>query len=404
MVTSSKPYWLEVPALLGSSDRPKDAEIIVIGAGLSGVSTVYWLQQKGYKNLLLLDYDAASAASFRNCGHILYGTVESMQALVAIHGAVIAKELWALSIEVCHDVRDTVKKLSLDIDYRQDGYLVMAIDASEDQEIQASLKLLHSFGFGGEYFSKEKLGRLGFRQVCGGRFEPGSAQAHPTKFRNGLLKHCLGQGLRYHSGVKVLDLSETNNRVQVNTENWGLLHFEAAVIATNAYSPLISDFFAKHRLVEPFRGQIICSQILREKFQVSYPHSFDHGYEYALMTPDNRLMLGGWRHHTQTGEVGTYDLSTNPAVEQGLAEFAKRHYAIEEALRWEYSWSGIMAASKTGFPFIGPIDSQRIFTCSGYTGHGFSWAHGSARILADIIHGDPIPQIVRDKFSPCRLG
>ncbi len=400
MENYSHPYWLEVPHLTGTLEKPKDAEILIVGSGLSGVSTAYWLQEKGYSNLLLVDFEAESAASFRNCGHILYGTVESMQALTALHGEDVAKRLWSLSIDICHEVRDTVSRHQLDAEYKQNGYLVIAIEESEDREIRESIALLQGHGFASEYVEQKDLEKKGFRKVFGGRFEPGSAQAHPTKFRNGLLQVCLQRGLRYHSGVKVLELEELNGRVRAKTSPWGDIHAEAAVIAANAYSPLLSSFFQKHRLVEPYRGQIITSKALQHQLPVRYPHSFDHGYEYAIVTADNRLMIGGWRNHTDGGEVGTHDIGVNPLVDQGLRDFVQEHYAIAEPIEWEFSWSGIMAASKTGFPFIGPTDSQRIFTCAGYTGHGFSWAHGSAKILASIINGDPVPEIVREKCNP----
>jgi glycine/D-amino acid oxidase-like deaminating enzyme len=397
----SHPYWLEIPALKGSLDKPRNAEIIVIGSGLSGVSTVYWLQEKGYTDILLVDYEADAAASFRNCGHILYGTVESMQALTALHGEEIARKLWALSIDICHEVRETIQRHEIEAHYKQDGYLVIAIDESEEREIHQSIALLNKNGFGSEYVSREKLEKMGFRNVHGARFEPGSAQAHPTLFRNGLLEVCLKRGLRYHSGVKVTAVDEVQDRVQLTTTPWGEISCDAAVIAANAYSPLLSDFFARHRLVEPFRGQLITSKPLKNhKFPVRYPHSFDHGYEYAIVTEDNRLMIGGWRNRTEGGEIGIYDIGVNPLVEQGLKDFVDTHYALSEKVEWEFSWSGIMAASKTGFPFIGPTDSQRIFTCSGYTGHGFSWAHGSAKILVDIMNGDPVPEIIREKCNP----
>lgn len=396
----SKPYWLEVALIEGSKDKVKDGEILIVGSGLAGVSTAYWLQQKGFTDLTLVDYQATEAASFRNCGHILYGTVESMLAMVALHGEDVAKDLWKLSIDICHEVRDTVKREKLDVDYKQDGYLVIAVEESENQEILRSIELLNRYGFQSDYVEKKELEKKGFREVFGGRFEAGSAQAHPTKFRNGLLKICLDRGLKYHSNVKVLAMDEQNSKVEIKIEGQAAVRFEAAVIAANAYSPLLSDFFAKHRLVEPFRGQIICSKPLKKKLPVAYPHSFDHGYEYAIGTEDNRLMLGGWRNNTPGGETGTYDITPNPMVEKGLAEFAAKHYAIEEKIDWEYSWSGIMAASKTGFPFIGPTDSQRIFTVSGFTGHGFSWAHGSAKYLAKIMAGEPIPELVARQFNP----
>ncbi|HYX34843.1 MAG TPA: FAD-dependent oxidoreductase [Oligoflexus sp.] len=396
----SHPYWLEVPALKGSPDKPQDAEIVIIGSGLSGVSTAYWLQEKGYSNLLLVDYEPEKAATFRNCGHILYGTVESMQALVALHGAEVASKLWSLSIDVCHEVRDTIRRHQIEAHYKQDGYLVIAIDESEEREIQQSIELLQQNGFASEYVTREQLEKKGFRNVFGGRFEPGSAQAHPTLFRNGLLDVCLKRGLKYHSGVRVEAVEEVGDKVRLKTTPWGSIEADAAVIAANAYSPLLSEFFARYRLVEPYRGQIITSKPLQHRFPVRFPHSFDHGYEYAIITEDNRLMIGGWRNRTEGGELGTYEINVNPLVELGLREFVENHYALTEKVEWEFSWSGIMAASKTGFPFIGPTDSQRIFTCSGYTGHGFSWAHGSAKILADIINGDPVPDIVREKCNP----
>ena len=397
---TTKPYWLDIPLIEGSSSAPKDGEILIVGSGLAGISTAYWLQQEGFTDLTLVDYRPTDAASFRNCGHILYGTVESMLAMVALHGETIAKELWSLSIDICHEVRDTVAREGLSVDYKQDGYLVIAVDESEHQEIHRSIELLNRYGFQSDYVSKKELEDKGFRNVFGGRFEAGSAQAHPTKFRNALLDLCLKRGLKYHSQVKVLAMDEENTKVTVRTESSGTLYYEAAVIAANAYSPLLSEFFAKHRLVEPFRGQIITSKPLKNPLKVAYPHSFDHGYEYAIGTEDNRLMIGGWRNNTPGGEIGTYDITPNPRVEKGLQDFAAKHYAIEEKIEWQYSWAGIMAASKTGFPFIGPTDSQRIFTVSGFTGHGFSWAHGSAKYLAKIMAGEAIPDLVARQFNP----
>ena len=393
-------YWMEVPAIEGQLTRPRDGGgILVIGSGLAGVSSAYWLREAGFDDLAMVDFALPHAATFRNCGHILYGTVESMQAMVALHGREAAREIWEFSIGICHEVRDTIKRLNLDADYKQSGYLVMAIDETEDKEIKESIDLLGSMGFENHYVDAAKLRQLGFKNVHGARFEAGSAQAHPMKFRNGVLQNCLDNGLAYHSNVKVTAVEEEGDHVVVVTEPWGRLRYDAVVVAANAYNPLLSRYFSERRLVEPFRGQIITSKPLRHDFKVRHPHSFDHGYEYALVTDDNRLMIGGWRNNTPGGEVGTYDIDPNENVVQGLKDFVHQHYAINEAIEWEYSWAGIMAASKTGFPFIGPTTSPRIFTCAGFTGHGFSWAHGSAKLLADIMAGNPIPAVSK-YFNP----
>ncbi len=395
---ANKPYWLTEAALLGENSLPKSGGILIIGSGLSGVSTAYWLQKFGMTDLVIVDEDPERAASFRNCGHILYGTVESMAALKALHGEEVAKQIWQLSIDLCHDVRDTVSELALDCEYKQDGYLVIAIDEAENEEIKQSIKLLNDMGFSSDYVNKDQLTEWGFKNSFGARYEKGSAQAHPVKFRNGLLKHCIDHGLKFHQGYQIESVDEDAGGVKVKI-NGKQLHYDAVVIAANAYSPLFSSFFKDHKLVEPFRGQIIASKPLKHKFDVPYPHSFDHGYEYAIVSADNRLVIGGWRNNTPAGEIGTYDLSPNPMVTEGLINFVSQHYQIEEDIEWQYHWAGIMATSKTGFPFIGPTSSPLIFTCSGYTGHGFSWAHGSAKLLAKIMVGQEVPKVVQ-KFRP----
>lgn len=398
MADYTKSYWMLTTPISGQPTPPKDGGIAVIGSGLSGASVAYWLMENGYEDVSIIDFEHEKAATYRNCGHILYGTVESMMALVALHGESTAKEIWQYSINICHDVRETIKKLGMDADYHQDGYLVISIDQTEDAEIKRSIQLLKQMGFESSYVPQSEVEALGFKNVFGARFEPGSAQAHPVKFRNGLIDNVLKRGARYHSGIKVSAVEEDGDLVEV-THQHGKARFDAVVIAANAYSPLLSRFFAERRLVEPFRGQIITSKPLKHKFKIKYPHSFDHGYEYALVSEDNRLILGGWRNNTPAGEIGTYDVMPNPMVENGLQEFAQHHYDIQEKIEWEFSWAGIMAASKTGFPFIGPTTSPRIFTCAGYTGHGFSWAHGSAKLLADIIVGNDIPNVAK-YFNP----
>src|SRR4029077_15025318 len=123
----------------------------------------YWLQKQGFSDITLIDYQPKDSASYRNCGHILYGTVESMKAFSEIHGHDKARELWGFSVEICDRVRDTIEELNLDADYRQEGYLVLAISEAEDKECRDSVKLLNSSGFQSDYLPQEKTRQLGFK-------------------------------------------------------------------------------------------------------------------------------------------------------------------------------------------------------------------------------------------------
>ena len=381
-------YWLQEKPISGEGNTPADNSIVVIGSGFSGVSCVYFLQQAGCEDILLLDDDCCVSASFRNCGHILPGPVESMYALQQLHGAEKANMIWRFSQDCCACLKQTVDILGVDIDYRQDGYLVIAIDATEDDEIKQSIALLHAAGFvGNDYVTATQLQELGIRNARGARFDAHGAAAHPLKFRNVLLAHCLTKGLKYHSGQRVSDVSERGEQVVMTLPNDKQLHADAVVLATNAYTALLSPFFAARQLITPFRGQIITSMPLGKKPALTVPFSFNHGYEYGLITPDNRLMLGGWRENTG-GEQHTFDLTPNPTVEAGLQDFAAQYLDFCRDVAWQFSWSGIMGAATSGLPYVGPTPSSRIFVCAGFTGHGFGWAHGCAEVLQKIMTGD----------------
>lgn len=396
----TQPYWLEVPMLEGAkTGLPDKTGVVVIGSGLAGASAGYFLMKNGFDDVTVIDHQPHDSASYRNAGHILFGTVESMKALREIHGEEKAKKVWSFSIEICNQIETTIKELGIQADYRRDGYLVLSISEVEEQECRDSVALLNQMGFQSDFLPREVTRDLGFKNVFGGRYEAGSAQAHPVKFRNGVMEAFLKLGGKYYSHAKVVSLDENSDGVEVRLEG-RTLRAEAAVIAANAYAPLFSDFFATRRLVEPFRGQIIVSKpFAKHRFPVRYPHSFDHGYEYALITEDNRLLIGGWRNHSSTKEVGTYSLEVNPFIEQGLKDFTAKHYQLSEKIEWDYSWSGIMAASKTSLPFIGNTNSPRVYCVAGFTGHGFSWAHGSAKLLADMMAGLPVPDVAAH-FNP----
>src|SRR5258708_870516 len=121
------PYWLEVPPILGSEDLPPPySAIVIIGSGLSGVSAGYFLQKQGFTDIIIVDYKPEQSATFRNCGHILHGSVESMKAFSEIHGKEKAKELWKFSIGLCDKVEETISTLGLDAGYKRGGYLVIS--------------------------------------------------------------------------------------------------------------------------------------------------------------------------------------------------------------------------------------------------------------------------------------
>jgi len=379
-------YWLkDTTSPTSQNSKPKDSSILIIGSGITGVSVAYFLLKEKYSDIALVDCGTENASYFRNAGHILHGACENYKAMSSIHGREKTKTIFQLSQQFCEQIKDTINTQNLDCDYHQGNYLVLPSNQKERQELADSTIMMDEDGFSSSHIisNPEEYGfKSNFAKVC-----TLSAQANPTKFRNQLLQQ-INSSISYHS-YKVKSINEVSNRVEVTYFDDTKSYHDALVIAANVYSPLFSEFFSSRKLVEPFRGQIIVSKPLTHPTK-RMQFSLDHGYVYGTTTIDNRFLIGGWRNNVTGQEVGSYELTINPLIEEGLKQFTKDNTIFTD-LEWDYSWSGIMGSSNTGFPHIGPTNSPIIFTCAGCTGYGFGWFHGSAKMLVDIMSGNALP-------------
>ena len=384
---NNTPYWLLVEPIKGKRTSViKDGQIAIIGAGFAGVSTAYWLLQNGYKDITIIDDGSTNAASYRNAGHILHGSGENYLTLRAVHGAKKAKRLIEISAEYCGLMKGFIDALGIDCDYSQRGSLELATTDHEAAELNDSVDLISLEV--GDYAQKVIPQAL---KHCfnakGGKVTKLSATAHPVKFRNGLLQYCLDKGVKYYS-AKVTRVEEGEIIYEPSPSDFcKTALFDAVVLCANAYSPQVNEYFKSKRLIEPFRGQIMVSKPL-ESLKYRGAFSADHGYIYGNALPDGRLLIGGWRNMVPGNETGNYNLDINPAITEGLTNWVANHVVLNEIPEWEYEWSGIMGSSHNGLPIVGQIDG--IYTCAGFTGYGFGWCFGSAKLLADIICGNPL--------------
>src|SRR4051812_20248430 len=87
--------WLARPSLSGI----EEVDVAVVGGGIVGVSTAYWLEKAGRRVVLLEAGTLAGRASGRNAGFLLTGSAEPYTALVASAGERTARRFWEISAE-----------------------------------------------------------------------------------------------------------------------------------------------------------------------------------------------------------------------------------------------------------------------------------------------------------------
>lgn len=370
----NKTYWADTcQPILGLSGYPAvektaDMSILVIGAGFAGASAALHLANQGVK-VTMIDKGMGNASYYRNAGHILHGMGESYKAMCAIKGRDVAKQLFEFSADCIHQISNSIPEPD-DIDLSVDTHYIIAEGAEAEEQFESNL-MLQEDGIK----TPEEL----------------SMSAHPVKFRNLIINKCLSAGVRYHSNITTRNIRDDLEGTYVTFKNGTIRKYDAIVMATNAFAPLITPDLKKN--IEPFRGQIVVSEPFKEEVpQMSF--SSDHGYIYGQITSDNRLLIGGWRNNSKSNSH-TYYLGTVTDITKGLTKFvAEKMKHLPHQPTWEYCWSGIMGASHNGMPVVGPMPSSpRIFSCAGFTGYGFSFAFGCGRLVSDIILGEEIPEV-----------
>src|SRR5215212_2388084 len=82
-----------------STQLPAHTTVVVIGGGLLGMATAYWLARSGVATVLIEQGDLASGATGRNGGFMVAGTAERYPGAVARLGQPTARAIWQLTLD-----------------------------------------------------------------------------------------------------------------------------------------------------------------------------------------------------------------------------------------------------------------------------------------------------------------
>lgn len=372
------PYWLSKEEI----SEPIKTDIAIIGGGFTGVSVAYWLSKYKDIDLVLIEQDElASKASGRNAGFLISGTSEYYSRTINSLGPQKAKVIYQLTLEnhrlLKEEIIDTHK---VDCDYRRNGSYFLACSQHEFEEIKRSAQLLNEAGFRAELIEKKKISKLlKTNSFWGACLIPDSGEMDPSRLVKGMAAvSSLKDKIYEHNEVTHI---KTNDKfeVEIRTDK-NLFSCKMAVLATNAYSPLIEDFFKDK--VFPIRGQMFATQPVNDPFFDGRMVSADHGYEYFRQLRNGRIVIGGFREKYADQETGYSDEITTE-VQQGLYDFLTTNFPQLKGVKVSHRWAGIMGFSRDGLPIIGGVpNNPPVIASVGFTGHGMGYGFVLGKLLA----------------------
>jgi len=384
-------YWVATAGTPPDDDGPVsadiDADVVIVGAGFTGLSTALFLaREHGIRAVVLEANNVAWGCTSRNGGQ---GQNASGRLYRSQWIARWGKET-ALRLDA--EIREgfeTFKSLiaEFDCDPQPGGHLYIAHRARKMDFLRSEAKVMRDvFGYDTRMLSRQELERdyVGDQEAHGALLEPDGIGVHPLKLAFGYWRAARALGVKIHPGSPVQNV-ETRNGVHYLKTPGGTVRARAVAFATGGYTrndmhPLlqakIMPILSNSLVTRPLTDAEIASTNFHSRLVVTDTRTLR--YYYRLL-PDNRLQIG-----SRSAITGAD--ADNPKHLAVLTEGLYRKFPSLRGIGIDFSWWGWVDVSHDMMPRVTqPDPKQSVFYAVGYGGNGVAYsAHAGRRLAARI--------------------
>lgn len=359
----------------------QQANVCIIGAGIAGLSTAYFLAKEGKSVVVLDDGPIAGGETARTTAHLSNALDDRYVELERLHGergARLAAESHSRAIDAIEGI---VQSENIDCEFRRvDGYLFPG--AGEDIEfLQMERDAAHRAGLRDvRLLDSAPLAGL---QIGTCLHFPRQGQFHIVKYMAGLADAVERIGGKIFTRSHASDIQKDEHPL-VKTETGASVRCNFVVVATN--SP-INNWVTMHTKQEPYRTYVIGALVRKGSFPVALLWDTLDPYHYVRVQPLSEkhdvLIIGGEDH--RTGQAHDTDSRFDALESWGRQLFPN----IEKV---EFRWSGQVMEPVDGLGFIGrnPGESN-VFIATGDSGHGMTHGTLAGILIRDLIDGTENP-------------
>ncbi len=369
----------EQPALGAQSVR---ADVCVVGAGFTGLSTALHLAKRGANVVILEAQRIGWGASGRNGGQLYGGQRKDVDWLEARLGVTEARRLWDLGEAAKHLVKQLIAELAIDCDLTP-GIAAVAHKPRYVAEYHALAdKLATQYGRQGieKIDAPRTRELLGTDVYFGGYVDWEAAHLHPLNLALGVARRCLELGVRIYEGTRAIGFTDEHS-VTARTDK-GVVTADQLVLAANGHLGNLAPKLAGR--IMPINNFIIATEPLDEQLANEInPRRIAVGdsrfvINYYRTTPDRRLLFGGGENY-------------RAGFPRDIAAFVRPYllkiYPQLERTKIDYAWGGTLAITLNRMPHFGHL-SPHVHFAHGYSGQGVGLAHLAGQLLAEMLNGD----------------
>lgn len=376
---SSRSLWMDLEPPISAARLQSDiaCDVIVIGAGIAGLSTAYELTRFGYSVAVIDRGPIGGGMTARSTAHLASALDDYYSELIKVHGEETARRYHESQVAAINRIEAICADETIDASFaRVDGVLIPA-SSGDQRQLEAEFEACRKIDVDVEWTENPLVDR----RALGGclRFAR-QGRVNPARYVAALSRAIASRGGRLFAETAYIGHETRGDRVLVQTEAGPRIDAAHAVFTTN--SP-VNGKVSIHGRQAPFRTYALAGKVPKGSVADVLLWDTLDVYHYVRIQPadgtSDYLIVGGEDH--RTGQET--DMARRLAA---IEAWARDRYPALGAV--QYRWSGQVLESADFMPFTGRNPGDRnVYIHTGDSGQGITNGVLASLVIAPLICG-----------------
>ena len=361
------------------------ADVVVVGAGVSGMSSAYFLARAG-KNVVVVEKGTVGGEASGRSGGMISERVDEPP-LIPL--AVESLRLWATLDD----------ELGYPTEFIHQGRLQVAVTEEEMGDIISERDQAQHHGINVDLLDTSEVRDMipwVSERTLGGTFFPNGGHANPQRTVQAFAWAFQDKGGRLYQNTAVTGMRVVDGRVSSVETTSGTIETDMVVAAAGPQTGLLADMVGVHVPVAPARVEMLATAPLEPLFDIALVGNGLYGRQAAR----GNLLFGGGAHEwIDVDLTDDPDKPNTPLIRNIARRLAELLPGVADVplLR---SWAGVVEQAPDYLPIIDLLDSPSNYVVVTASAHGFGLTPATGKVVSDLVlHGESNVDISGLKLS-----
>lgn len=389
-------FWLDNFKLEKFNKLEEDmkVDVCIVGGGLSGITTAYYLSKKGYKVALIEKEKLLSETSGHTTAKITSQHSIFYDYLIKSQGKEFAKKYLEVNENAIINIKNIINEENIDCDFEEKSAYIFTENEDEVPEIKDEVKAVKELNIVKCEFLNHIDDDLKLNIKGAIKFEK-QAQFNPIKYANGLVKRIIDLGGKIFENTKFEEYKKDNGEFEIFTNTKNIIKSKYLVLTTRY--PIVN--FPGYYFIKMYQEMSYVIAIKPKKnIKLDGMYISNKSPKISIKTAnlngESVILFGGYGN--KTGEI--------VGIENKYQELLSRAFEIFGDFDCLCKWNTEDCISLDKIPYIGEFSNftNNLFVATGFEKWGMTTSNVAGKIICDEISGET--NEYKDIFKATRIN